>query len=77
MHGLSRACPIKHYGFVIYGKCSDFVVSYKFWLGQIHSSLNKQTYNLTTESVDYGSLIFYNTGPWSYLGRISSQNAFT
>ncbi len=36
-----------------------------FVWGQILTSLKKQTYLLTSESIDYDIVIFYSIGPWS------------
>ncbi len=54
------ACTIKHYGFVIYGKWPDFVVSY--WL----FSCQLQRQACTNTLAYYGiRSVFYSTGPRS------------
>ncbi len=59
------ACSIKHYGFVIYGKLTNFIISCVFYCHPQTDNLiiNPHTHQLTTKSANYEGLILYCTGP--------------
>ncbi len=55
--GRPGACSIKHVGFVIYRKLTNFTISWCLFYCQ------SQTHKLPTESEHYKSMMFYSTCP--------------
>ncbi len=66
------ACVIKYYSFVMYRKLRVYVTSKHFFRIVSHFHQPERTHQLTTEAVPYKQVMFYITGPWSYL-LISDQ----
>ncbi len=65
------ACTIRHCIFVFYGELTDFIVSQcLFGLDNTHTSLRKQTSQLTTESVHCESVMFLQQRPLLGFGQL-------
>jgi hypothetical protein len=65
-------CSIKHYGFVIYGKWADFIIS--FIISQTHKL--GQTQRLSTEFVDYKSVFIVQSLAYYRIYTIQLRNVY-